>query len=57
MSKQEILNSINFLRSDICEMDLQDKLDNLSGVLEKFLGLSQNSNKKGEITEDILSII
>lgn len=54
MSKQEILNSINFLRSDICEMDLQDKLDNLSGVLEKFLGLSQNSNKKGEITEDII---
>ncbi|VVU95123.1 hypothetical protein CPAV1605_848 [seawater metagenome] len=54
MSKQEILESINYLRGDINEMDLQDKLDNLSLVLEKFLGLSQNSNKKGEITEDII---
>lgn len=54
MSKQEILDSINYLRGDIGEMELQNKLDNLSLVLEKFLGLSQNSNKKGEITEDII---
>jgi hypothetical protein len=54
MSRKEILESINYLREDINDMELKGKIENLSFVLEKFLGLSQHSNKKGEISEDII---
>ena len=52
--RKEIMNEINFLRDDISDMDVSNKIDSLSSILETFLGLSNNSNKKGKISEDLI---
>ena len=52
--RKEILNEINYLRDDITDMDVTNKIESLSSILETFLGLSNNSNKKGKISEDLI---
>tara|TARA_B100001248_G_C27381870_1_gene457391 strand:- start:940 stop:2193 length:1254 start_codon:yes stop_codon:yes gene_type:complete len=54
LTRKEITNQINELKEKLDDNEVGLKLDNLSNILEKFLGLSNNSNKKGEITEDII---
>ena len=54
LSKKEIIDSINVLKNEINDNAVDEKIEYLSQILEKFLGLSNNSNKKGEITEDII---
>jgi hypothetical protein len=54
LTRKEITNQIEELKDRLDDNDVSLKLDNLSDILEKFLGLSNNSNKKGEITEDII---
>ena len=54
LTRKEITNQIEELKNKLDDSDVSIKLDNLSEILEKFLGLSNNSNKKGEITEDII---
>lgn len=54
LTRKEITNQIEELKEKLDDNDVGLKLDNLSDILEKFLGLSNNSNKKGEITEDII---
>jgi len=54
LTRKEITNQIEELKDKLDDNDVSLKLDNLSDILEKFLGLSNNSNKKGEITEDII---
>ena len=54
LTRKEITNQIEELKEKLDDNEVGLKLDNLSDILEKFLGLSNNSNKKGEITEDII---
>ena len=53
-NRKEIIGQIQNLRDEISDNCVDEKIEHLSQILEKFLGLSNNSNKKGEITEDII---
>jgi len=53
----QIVNKIESLKNDINNTDLNDKISMLEHSLEKLIGLSTSSSKKGELAENILENI
>jgi hypothetical protein len=53
----EIINKIECLRNDFNNPELNEKISSLESSLEKLIGLSTSSAKKGELAENILENI
>lgn len=53
----EIINKIELLSNNINNNNLGNKLNSLEQSLEKLIGLSSSSSKKGELAENILENI
>ena len=53
----EIINKIEGLRDDFNNPELNDKISSLESHLEKLIGLSSSSAKKGELAENVLENI
>ena len=49
-----INNNITKLDSDIKDLNIENKIDEFSGVINKLFGISSTSSKKGEISEDLI---
>ncbi len=54
-SKSEnIQNRIELLQNNLSNLDVDNKLDDFSKILEKLFGISASSSKKGEISEQLI---
>jgi hypothetical protein len=54
---KEITQKIELLRSELNNPELNHKINSLESSLEKLIGLSTSSSKKGELAENILENI
>jgi hypothetical protein len=54
---KDIINKIELLKNNLNNTELNYKLSNLESSLEKLIGLSSSSAKKGELAENILENI
>ena len=53
--KNNVINSnIVKLDSNIKDLNIENKIDEYSGVINKLFGISSTSNKKGEVSEDLI---
>lgn len=53
----EIINKIEELKKDLVSPQLNEKIISLESSLEKLIGISSNSSKKGEFAENLLESI
>lgn len=53
----ELINKLDELKKELISPQLNDKITSLETSLEKLIGISCNSSKKGEIAENILETI
>jgi hypothetical protein len=49
-----IRQEINNLKSNINSINIDDKINKLTSIIEDLFGISNTSNKKGEISEDFI---
>lgn len=54
---KELIDKIESLRNDFNNPDLYDKISTLELSLEKLIGLSNSSSKKGELAENLIENI
>jgi hypothetical protein len=53
----ELINKLDELKKDLISPQLNDKISSLESSLEKLIGISCNSSKKGEFAENVLETI
>lgn len=55
--KNDINDNIKGVQNNLNSMDLEKKLGDVSFLLEQLFGIANNSNKKGELSENIIAEI
>ena len=53
----ELINKLDELKKDLLSPQLNDKIASLESSLEKLIGISCNSSKKGDFAENVLETI
>ncbi len=52
-----IKNDIQKIENKMCEIEIEDKLEKFSTILDQLFGISNNSSRKGKLTEDVIYTI